>query len=86
MARGNSQKVAPAQNGSGAATALKQLPPETDKSLESWNEGSPLGDRRRWAFSHTGGLLSRRLARIHRGKLALILLQFNQSILFCDVV
>src|SRR6266536_1904319 len=36
MARGNSQKTGAPPNGSGPATALKQAPPETDKSLESW--------------------------------------------------
>src|SRR6202795_4563079 len=36
MALGNSTRVGAPQNGSGPATVLKQLPPETDKSLESW--------------------------------------------------
>src|SRR3954462_7593529 len=36
MARGNSQKAAAPQNGSGAAAALKEASPETGKSLESW--------------------------------------------------
>jgi len=36
MARGNSQKTTARQNGTGAATALKQISPEPDKSLESW--------------------------------------------------
>jgi type I restriction enzyme M protein len=36
MARGNSQKSGAPQNGSRPATVLKQVPPETDKSLESW--------------------------------------------------
>ena len=36
MARGNSQKAGAPQNGSGSAAVVKQVPLETDKSLESW--------------------------------------------------
>src|SRR6266571_9300202 len=36
MARGNSQKAGAPQSGSGSAAVVKQIPLETDKSLESW--------------------------------------------------
>src|ERR1017187_3598684 len=36
MARGNSQKASAPPNGSRTPAVLKQVPPETDKSLESW--------------------------------------------------